>query len=217
MKFQSIAILAAAIIAPALAQSSTPTAAAPGATHTVTVGKAGLTFDPPSIQAAVGDVVSFVFYPKAHSVTQSTFGQPCSLLQNATSAAVGFDSGFVPVTANATTNPVWSIQVTGVAPIWYYCKQGTHCVAGMVGAINAPTTGNTFDKFLAAAKTGNGTSAGASGNPSGGPGATASAGPTTIPNSSSGSGSGTGAASHHAAPIAAIMVGGVAAIFASFF
>ena len=41
------------------------------------------------------------------------------------------------------------------APIWVYCKQTnpkSHCNAGMVFAVNAPTTGNTFDAFLAKAK-----------------------------------------------------------------
>ena len=39
--------------------------------------------------------------------------------------------------------------------IWFYCSQvnpKTHCNAGMVGAINAPTTGNTFDNFQSNAK-----------------------------------------------------------------
>lgn len=35
-------------------------------------------------------------------------------------------------------------------PIWFYCSQtvGTHCQKGMVGSINAPTTGNTLDAFI---------------------------------------------------------------------
>ena len=40
-------------------------------------------------------------------------------------------------------------------PIWFFCKQfgpPSHCGSGMVGAINAPTTGpNTFANYQAAA------------------------------------------------------------------
>ena len=65
---------------------------------------------------------------------------------------VGFDSGFVPVAANATAFPAWTIQVTVGTPLWFYCKQGNHCASGMVGSINAATTGNkTFADFRALA------------------------------------------------------------------
>ncbi|KAJ8091831.1 hypothetical protein PM082_021067 [Marasmius tenuissimus] len=40
-------------------------------------------------------------------------------------------------------------------PIWFYCKQTLpqyHCASGMVGAINPPTSGNTFDNYLNNAK-----------------------------------------------------------------
>src|ERR1700753_1391790 len=40
-------------------------------------------------------------------------------------------------------------------PIWFFCKQfgpPSHCGSGMVGAINAPTSGpNTFANYLAGA------------------------------------------------------------------
>ena len=55
--------------------------------------------------------------------------------------AVGFDSGFVPVTKEATEFPAWTIEVTAKTPIWYFCAQGPHCKNGMVGAINAPKEG----------------------------------------------------------------------------
>lgn len=75
------------------------------------------------------------------TVTQSTFATPCKLLENATISAVGFNSGFVPVAADATEFPAWTIEITAKAPIWYYCAQGPHCTSGMVGAINPPATG----------------------------------------------------------------------------
>jgi hypothetical protein len=59
----------------------------------------------------------------SHTATQSTFAKPCALLQNATSGQQGFDSGFVPVAANATQNPAWTIKVTNTTPIWVYCAR----------------------------------------------------------------------------------------------
>jgi len=125
---------------------------------TVTVGAGGnLTYTPAEVQAEVGDVVNFVFTSKNHTVTQSSFANPCKLLVNATTNVQGFDSGFVPVgnITNEADFPVYSIKVQDTKPIWAYCKQGTHCSgAGMVMAINAVTdpAGNTFEKFLANAK-----------------------------------------------------------------
>lgn len=59
--------------------------------HQVAVGLGGLVYSPSTVQAAIGDTVSFNFHPLDHSVTQSSFAAPCQPL-----AAGGFDSGFVP-------------------------------------------------------------------------------------------------------------------------
>ena len=76
-------------------------------THQINVSNntAGLIFDPPYIvrqpivlltvaltirlfqTAAVGDIVEFTFHPKNHSVTQSSFAEPCTPLPG------GFDTG----------------------------------------------------------------------------------------------------------------------------
>lgn len=50
--------------------------AAAATTHSVTVGETGLVFDPDTVTAAVGDLVSFEFYPRNHSVVQSSFSSP---------------------------------------------------------------------------------------------------------------------------------------------
>jgi plastocyanin len=63
-------------------------------THIVDVGKNGLAFTPNSTAAAVGDIVEFHFFPKAHSVVQTGFAAPCQFnLPN------GFFSGFMPTTS----------------------------------------------------------------------------------------------------------------------
>jgi plastocyanin len=121
--------------------------------HKIVVGgSAGLVFTPESITAAVGDTVTFEFQTKNHTVTQSAFATPCNLLTNTTTNAVGFNSGFVPVAANATAFPAWTLEVTVATPIWFFCAQANHCASGMVGAINAATTGaKTFAAFKALA------------------------------------------------------------------
>ncbi|KAI5479604.1 hypothetical protein MNV49_003341 [Pseudohyphozyma bogoriensis] len=127
------------------------------ATHQVVVGgSAGLVYTPNQITAAVGDTVEFIFQSKNHTLTQSSFATPCVPLVNATTGATGFDSGYVPVAANATKAPAWTLEVTVSTPIWFYCAQANHCESGMVGAINAPATGNkTFAAFMANAVGGN--------------------------------------------------------------
>jgi plastocyanin len=111
----------------------------------VKVGSSGLAFDPPSVNASSGDTVTFVFYPKNHTVTQSTFAAPCQAMSS------GVDSGFQPVTANATNVPSFSITVNNTQPLWFYCRQTGHCGQGMVFAIN-PTANKSFAAFQSAAK-----------------------------------------------------------------
>ncbi|KAG8894879.1 hypothetical protein FRB99_000939 [Tulasnella sp. 403] len=130
-------------------QATVPSNAAGGGTvHKIVVGgSAGLVYTPNNIQAAVGDVIQFEFQVKNHTVTQSTFKDPC------TPSAPGFDSGYMPVAASDTTFPTWSFTVNDTKPIWGYCKQGNHCQSGMVFAINAnESSANNFAAFQAAAK-----------------------------------------------------------------
>jgi plastocyanin len=122
---------------------------ASAADHQVVVGgAAGLVYTPSNITAAVGDTVTFLFETRNHTATQSGFADPCNLLVNATTGATGFDSGFVPVAANATQIPAWTVEVLVLTPIWVFCRQGNHCQQGMVFSVNAATTGNkTFEAF----------------------------------------------------------------------
>ncbi|KAF5328092.1 hypothetical protein D9619_013607 [Psilocybe cf. subviscida] len=99
-------------------------------------------------KAANGSVITFEFTgaPGNHSITQSSFANPCSPL------AGGFDSGWVLIPeAGLGPAPIFNLTITDdTKPIWFYCKQllpAPHCNVGMVGAVNAPTTGNTFDAY----------------------------------------------------------------------
>jgi len=144
--------------------SASPTAAS-SQVHTIVVGGTGkLFYTPSNISAQVGDVISFQFQQKNHTVTQSAFATPCrSLTLTSTSGQVGFDSEFMPVADNATTFPTYNITVNDTAPIWAYCRQSGHCGSGMVFSANAVESGpNNFDAFQAAAKQQNGTTSSSS-------------------------------------------------------
>ncbi|KIM48795.1 hypothetical protein M413DRAFT_86148 [Hebeloma cylindrosporum] len=165
------------------------TATVQAANIVVKVGaNSGLVFDPSSVTAAAGDTISFQFQGKNHSVTQSTFASPCVLQ---TTPSKGVDSGFIPVAANATSLPQWSITVdNATAPLWFFCAQTnpvSHCQKGMVFAVN-PTATKTFAQFQANAMGGN-SSASASGSPSSGASGTPAAS-GTAPATTSAKGSG---------------------------
>ncbi|KAH8653106.1 Cupredoxin [Tricladium varicosporioides] len=175
-------------------------ASASAATIKVKVGDGALVYAPNDIKAAVGDSVEFSFFPKNHTVTQSSFSDPCHPLAN------GFFSGFVPTNAS-TLGSTFTISITDTKPIWIYCGQttGSHCQSGMTAAINAPSTGNTFAAFQNLAKnatlstspssgpvggifvkssgSGNGTTSGSSSS-SAGSSATGKTGSTTLVSSS---------------------------------
>jgi len=125
--------------------------------HDVQVGSSDgtkLEFEPEALSAAVGDQVVFHFNPKNHTVSQSSFADPCSLKDG------GFNSGFMPVAANSSVDsrPTFAVNVTDLNPVWVYCAQGkntaaSHCGKGMIFAINCPASGsaNSLDNFKAAA------------------------------------------------------------------
>ncbi|KAF1961899.1 Cupredoxin, partial [Byssothecium circinans] len=129
-----------------LAAATTLVGSVFAADHLVVAGNGSLTFEPSDIKAAVGDTVTFKFWPKNHSVAQSTFARPCDPAPN------GFWSGYIPSTEKAAATTFQYTVTNASAPIWFYCTQGKHCQGGMVGVINGPTSGNTIERFKAAAK-----------------------------------------------------------------
>lgn len=155
--------------------SAAPTPNPEPVVHLVTVGEnGGLTYNPPSVQAAPRDIISFQFRSKNHTITQSSFDNPCRKLEfTSTSGQVGFDSGYMPVSADASAFPTFNITVNDTAPAWAYCRQGNHCGGGMVFAINAVEGGNkSFAAFQALAKQINGTQQPSSTASTGAPGST---------------------------------------------
>ena len=56
------------------------------------------------------------------------------------------------VSSLRTTDGQFTLTVNDTNPIWVYCATPGHCTSGMVMAINAPSSGNTFAAFQAAAE-----------------------------------------------------------------
>ncbi|KAI0724992.1 Cupredoxin [Fomitopsis betulina] len=141
--------------------------AALGEVITVQVGaNNSLSYTPSSVNATVGDTILFEFVAKNHTVTQSTFADPCTI-ETLANGSTGVDSGFMPVAANATSFPTFSFTIQNAsAPLWFFCRQTGHCQKGMVFAIN-PTAAKSFEAFQAAAEKTNSTTTGSSNTTSG--------------------------------------------------
>lgn len=120
----------------------------PATTHTVLVGGPGdllLTYQPPFVNALPGDLITFDFRERNHTVTQSTFDTPCA------SNPSGVRSGFRPNAEGTAGKEIFEYQVVDTAPKWFYCAQGTHCRSGMVFAVNP---GAKWEAFVENAKAG---------------------------------------------------------------
>lgn len=134
------------------------TTTAPGAVTTVTVGlKNGteLRFEPPYLMnKKKGDIIRFDFRALNHTLTESSFNDPCKKLDKANA----IDSGFQPNRADIPNAKIFDVTLDSDAnmPRWFYCKQANgqpngHCANGMVFAIN-PKSKEQFDQFLDKAK-----------------------------------------------------------------
>jgi len=116
-------------------------------TIVIDVGKQGLTFSPESSTADVGDTLEFHFFNTFHTAVQGDFDTPC---QEGSLSDTGFNSGPIKNGADGSGS-VFQVQVKDTKPIWFYCGTPTHCQSGMVGAINAPSSGNTLEAYKSAA------------------------------------------------------------------
>ncbi|OJD19621.1 hypothetical protein AJ78_00478 [Emergomyces pasteurianus Ep9510] len=134
--------------------------------YTVQVGSSegSQRFYPDSLVAEPGSMVQFQFHPANHSVVQSTFENPCSPIDGGT----GIRSGFLAVSPDSETMPVFTIMINDSSPVWLFCGQKNHCQNGMVMVINPPEAQDRgIEAFRTLAMTGKA-------EPSGG-------GPTTLP------------------------------------
>ena len=70
----------------------------------------------------------------------------------ATPQRPGLRSGFVPVTGQEDTTPVYNVLVNDTEPIWIFCGQMPHCMKGMSMVINPPNNPErTIQKYQEAA------------------------------------------------------------------
>ncbi|ETI23916.1 hypothetical protein G647_05723 [Cladophialophora carrionii CBS 160.54] len=113
------------------------------ATFDVDAGENGLSFEPDTITAAMGDTVNVHFYPGGHTATQSTFDNPCSPMSG------GINSGVVNSNSGQASQ-MFSFQVNTTDPIWMYCGAPGHCAAGMAFVVNPPASGNTLAAYQSA-------------------------------------------------------------------
>ena len=110
----------------------------------ITAGKnGGLAYTPPHVDAKPGDKIHFAFISKNHTVTQSSFNEPCSHLE------YGFDTGFEFIrTSKKFITKSFFVPDTK-DPLWFYCQQKVpflYYAKGMVFTINTPKEGNTFEE-----------------------------------------------------------------------
>ena len=136
---------------PATNTTASSTSSTTGSIYTVTVGLNNGTsnmYDPPFLpKVLVGDVVHFDFRAKNHTLTESSFGAPCTKLDG-TDVDTNFQNVNIADIPNA--HP-FDLTVTSDEPRFFYCKQknGTpegHCAHdGMVFGLNID--GTTFSQF----------------------------------------------------------------------
>ncbi|KAF8599527.1 hypothetical protein BDV93DRAFT_560330 [Ceratobasidium sp. AG-I] len=109
-------------------------------TYKVAVGKGGKPrYNPQYVHAKVGDTIRFEFFPREHSVTETSFDNPCHEING------GYDTGLI--TFSKYRNMTRTYKVTKQQPQFFYSSAHYACVAGMVFAVNPPRTGRTFQKF----------------------------------------------------------------------
>ncbi|KAF2098820.1 hypothetical protein NA57DRAFT_56458 [Rhizodiscina lignyota] len=121
--------------------------AAFAATHQIQVGTNGQrVFDPPTVTAAVGDKVQFIWVAGNHTVTSGGGSTGAACQPNG-----AFNSGFLIGNAGQTNNqPTFTMTVTNTKPVTFYCaqNQNDHCQASMVGAINPAANDNDANSLV---------------------------------------------------------------------
>lgn len=118
-------------------------------TITVTVAKTAHRFDPQIVNATIGDVITFEFYPIQHSATLADYRSPCVPWSAQHIGDQDVWSGLI-TEERARVNPqTWSWRVDTNDPRFFYCSGAGSCAGwGMVFAVN-PSADQTFDTFKA--------------------------------------------------------------------
>ncbi|KAL2199199.1 hypothetical protein P885DRAFT_75614 [Corynascus similis CBS 632.67] len=121
------------------------------ATITIAVGANGHMFTPNEVEAKVGDIIRFNFYPAGdnpHRVARAEFGWPCIPYEYANINKPGFYTGIIAPQVISNDPPSYSVRVNDTEPIFFYCAAPASCVGyHMIGVIN-PNSTQTLAKQL---------------------------------------------------------------------
>ncbi|PMD16996.1 hypothetical protein NA56DRAFT_708213 [Hyaloscypha hepaticicola] len=107
-------LLASALLS--AAQSPTTSSAAP--THTIAVGADPFKFTPNEVNASVGDIIEFRFYPTNHSVARAEYLFPCIPYEVTGANKVGFWGGFKPIYIVGVDQLEYQIRINDTEPIF---------------------------------------------------------------------------------------------------
>ncbi|KAL7268894.1 hypothetical protein RUND412_008463 [Rhizina undulata] len=118
--------------------SATSSAASGAVTHVVSVAKANFQFTPNTINASIGDIIRFEFYPVNHSVVRMDYNSPCVPYGLVNPGYTGWIwSGFMPVAQFLNPAPSWELTIDTLEPQPFYCSAPDACNGEqMVGIIN---------------------------------------------------------------------------------
>lgn len=121
--------------------------------HIVTVAKTAHRFDPEILNATIGDVITFQFYPVTHSATLADYRAPCVPWSAYHIDEKDTWSGLITEEKPRSNPQSWSWRVDTNDPRFFYCSSPGSCAGwGMVFAVN-PSADQTFETFQAKAKT----------------------------------------------------------------
>ncbi|KAF4965224.1 hypothetical protein FSARC_6943 [Fusarium sarcochroum] len=129
-------------------ESATGTASGEATTHTVNVGASGHKFTPNEVEAKVGDIIEWRFYPSGHWVIRGDYENPCIPYEYVDVNRKGFSSGEEKVQAITDDAPRFRVRVNNTDPILFYCGAPGSCVKyKMMGIVN-PSKNETLDGWL---------------------------------------------------------------------
>lgn len=116
-------------------------------THTINVGASGHKFTPSELEAQVGDIIEWRFYPTEHWVIRGDFENPCIPYEYVDTDRRGFSSGPQKVQAITDDAPRYRVRVNNTDPIYFYCGAPGSCSRyHMMGVVN-PTSNATLEEW----------------------------------------------------------------------
>ncbi|KAL4805560.1 hypothetical protein BDV18DRAFT_161211 [Aspergillus unguis] len=135
------------------ASTGTPTRSSAKETHTIQVGpkQDPHSYVPHSVDAKVGDLIVFEFYPRNHSVVQADWKAPC-VPADGDYFFSGIKNDFDEVNGQVVgVLPTWNWTVESTEPTFFYCTATDSCIGnGMVGVINPNKTQTWESQYKAA-------------------------------------------------------------------